>query len=58
MKSNLVDIACLIEKETEKAYLIDDGVNQAWVPKSMVEYDNDEKVMTMPESLAIEKELI
>ncbi len=74
MKSNLIDIACLIVHETAKAYLITDGGSgehidlltgevssrekRVWVPKSLVEWDPDTKTMTMPEHLAADRGLI
>lgn len=58
MKSDLVDIACEIKRETEKAYLIFDGDKEVWLPKSQVEWDQDAKTMAMPEWLATEKGLI
>ena len=57
-KDKLCDIAGEIQVETEKAYRFFDGKTSVWVPKSQCEWDPDEKVMTMPEWLAIEKELI
>jgi RNase P/RNase MRP subunit p29 len=66
VKSDLVDISCTIVRETEKAVLIDDGTQQAWLPKSQVEIQYDGPmldgtpalVVTMPKRLAKEKELI
>lgn len=61
MKSNLVDIACEIKVETKAAYLIDDGIKEAWLPKSQVELDfqhGKATVVTVPEWLAKEKGLI
>jgi hypothetical protein len=58
MKSNLVDIAGEVRGETQLAYRFFDGENTVWLPKSNCEWDADTKVMTMPEWLAQEKELI
>lgn len=74
MRSDLVDIACIIIRETDKAYCVnDDGVGkhvdifsgkvetrekEVWLPKSQCEWDPDSKVMTMPEWLAKDKDLI
>jgi hypothetical protein len=44
--------------ETEKAYRFYDGKVTVWLPKSQCEWDDLEKVMTMPEWLAKDKELI
>lgn len=57
MKSDLIDIACELKHETAKAYLINDGMKDVWLPKSQVEH-NDDNTFTMPEWLAKEKGLI
>lgn len=60
----LIEIACIVTKESAAAYLItDDGVKQHWVPKSQVEWHAPDPgkqagVMVMPEWLAREKGLI
>lgn len=57
----LIDIACLIRHETDKAYLVDVGEKEpVWLPKSMVEmFDhNSGPIVTMPHWLAKEKGLI
>ena len=56
-KREVIDIAAQIKAETEKAFLLDDGVHTAWVPKSQVQ-ENDDGTFTMPEWLAKEKEFI
>jgi len=60
MKSDLVDIACFVRMETPRAYLINDGHREVWVPKSQCEVERGDKtsICTMPEWLAKEKELI
>lgn len=60
MKSNLVDIACMIRHETERAWLIDHGgKDPVWIPKSQAEIDEDHgTILTLPEWLAKEKGLI
>lgn len=57
MTEKLIDIACVILNETEKAYRINDGAKIEWVPKSQVENNNDGSI-TMPEWLAKEKGFI
>lgn len=57
-KSDLIDIAAEIKRETEKAYYIDDGANQLWLPKSQCEWNQDDGTFTMPEWLAKDKGLI
>ena len=59
----MVTIACKIKRETEKAYLINDGgKNDVWVPKSQVKFEpsdaKDEGEMEMPEWIAKDKGLI
>lgn len=54
----MVDIAGNIEGETDLAYRFFDGTIVVWLPKSQCEWDEDGKVMTMEEWLAIEKGLV
>ena len=60
MKSDLVDIACQLKHETAKAWLINDGTKDVWIPKSQseIEGDADRCVITIPEWLAKDKGLI
>lgn len=58
MKSDLVDMAGEIQGETDKAYRFYDGDRTVWLPKSLCEWDVDDKTMAMPEWLAKDKELI
>ncbi len=53
----LIDVAAELRHETDKAFLLSDGDKQVWVAKALVE-DNGDGTFTMPEWLAIEKELI
>ena len=55
--AKLCDIAAELRHETAAAYLIFDGDRKVWLPKSQVEHDGH-GVFTMPERLALEKELI
>jgi hypothetical protein len=55
--SKLVDVAADLRDETKMAFLLFDGRRQVWVPKSMVE-NNGDGTFTLPEWLAIEKDLI
>lgn len=60
-RRELVDIPCLLKRETDKAYLIDAGEKDpVWVPKSQCEYHKEgrNEIVTMPEWLAQEKGLI
>lgn len=55
-RNELVDIEADLVHETDLAYLISpDGKKKEWVPKSVVEYDKDEGIFTMPLRLAEEK---
>jgi hypothetical protein len=54
----LVDITGEIQGETELAYRFYDGIRIVWIPKSQCEWDQDSKTMTMPEWVALDKELI
>lgn len=56
-RSNLTDIAAKVVRETEKAWLIDDGAKQVWIPKSQAE-KNPDNTFTLPEWMALEKGLI
>lgn len=57
-RSDLIDIACELRGETEKAWRVFDGARTVWVPKSQCEFDADSGTLTMPEWLAKDKELI
>jgi hypothetical protein len=59
-KSDLVDISgeVIDSAGTEKAFRFYDGKIYVWLPKSLCEWDEEGKEMTMPEWLAKEKELI
>jgi len=52
----LVDIEVELRHETDAAYLVNDGGESVWVPKSQCELDGS--TLTLPEWLAMEKELI
>ena len=58
--AEIVDIAgeLVPPGQTEKAYRFFDGARTVWLPKQFCEWDENDKVMTMPEWLAKEKELI
>jgi hypothetical protein len=51
-----VEIEAELIRETELAYLINDGEIECWVPKSLTEHDGES--FTMPEWLAQEKGLV
>ena len=50
-KEALVDIACEVIGQTDKAYKVFTGDKVEWVPKSQVE-NNGNGTMTMPKWLA------
>jgi hypothetical protein len=57
-ENRLVDIAAEKLGETAAAYRIFDGTKVEWVPKSQVDYNEDDGIFTMPMWLAKEKEFI
>lgn len=58
--SKLIDIACEIRHETDKAVLIADGDREVWLPLSQCEVYRERtgSIVTLPEWLAKEKGLI
>lgn len=74
MKSDLVEIACKVVEERDKAVAIADGTEEEvvdgrtgeirtrqkwhWLPKSQVEVYAEDGIVKMPEWLAHEKGLI
>lgn len=62
-RSNLVDIAVVLSRETEKAWLLDHGGKEAaWVPKSQAELepnrDGKTHTLTVEQWLAEEKGMV
>ena len=57
MKIRLYDFAGEKRRETERAFLIFDGTKEIWFPKACTE-DNGDGTFTVPEWLAIEKEIV
>ena len=58
---DLVDVTCKLKHETKAAWLISDGDRDVWLPKSQCELElgkNMVCIVTLPEWLAVEKELI
>ena len=55
---DLIEIAGDVEGETKLAYRFFDGDRHVWLPKSQCEWDPIAHIMTMPEWLAVEKELV
>ena len=57
-KSNLIEVAGEVRRETAKAVLWYDGAREVWLPKSMIDIDEDEGTVALPEPLAFDKGLI
>ena len=55
---DLVDLAGELRGETERAWRFFDGERTVWLPKSLCEWDERDRVMTMPEFVALEKGLL
>lgn len=57
-----VEVLAEIRRETDLAWLVDDGVVQVWLPKSQVDLEdfdeNGHALFRVPEWLAEAKELI
>ena len=53
----IVDLELELLHETNGAYRVTDGKTTTWLPKSQVQ-NNGDGTFTMPEWLAIEKELV
>jgi len=57
-----VDVAVTLERETDRAYLVNEGHKSVWVPKSQVTLNFDKngvvETITLPEWLAFDKGLI
>lgn len=58
MSQETITIEATLLHETPRAYRINDGKREAWLPKAEVEYDPDEETFTMPEWLAMDRGLI
>lgn len=54
MKAEPFDFAADLKHETEKAFLVNDGAKDHWLPKQFTE-QNPDGTFTIPEWLAIEK---
>ena len=63
MSNKLIEVAVTILHETVMAFLVDDGINQVWLPKSQIKDHEDISIgetleIEIPEWLAIDKEII
>lgn len=52
------EIAGEIRDETDRAWLFHDGARNAWLPRSLCEWDADTKTMDLPLWLAKKRGLI
>jgi hypothetical protein len=59
-EQRLVDIQGVVLHQTDMAYFFrsDDAGAGEWLPMSQCEWDKGEQIMTMPEWLAVEKDLV
>ena len=61
MGHKLVEVSVLILHTTDYAFLVTDpkgnGAKRVWLAKSLVDYDETDKIMTMPDWLFTDKEL-
>ena len=64
-RSDLVEIAGVVRRETDAAWLFHDGFRECWLPKSLCDWEPkrtgavlDNGVMTMPEWLATKEGFI
>lgn len=58
MRSELHDIPVQLIHETEKAWLVNDGTKEAWVPKSIAEMEQNRDgtwTLTAPQSILKQK---
>ena len=53
-----VEIAGELRGETPRGFRFFDGDREVFLPKSLVVWDGDAEVMTMPEWLAIDRRLV
>lgn len=59
MKKELIDLECILEHETDKAWLFDFGeAEPVWVPKSIGSYEHHEDFVTVPLWFAKDKGLV
>ena len=62
---NIITLNCTVKHETEKAYLIEADMGEAWFPKSAVEVERgrgcasgEPDTVQLPEWMAIDKGII
>ena len=55
-EEDVVELELDYVTESHKAYLVSDGDKEVWLPKSYCKRDG--KVFTIPEWMAVEKELV
>jgi len=52
---DIIEISGEVQGDSDKAYRFYDGKKTEWIPKSQCEWDTKDKIMQMPEWLAIDK---
>lgn len=59
-QKELLDFNVLLVHETEKAWLINEGTKEIWIPKSIGELVREDKIwiLTIPDFVAKDKGLI
>ena len=55
--SKLHDFEAELKHETANAYLVNDGDNDYWLPKKLIE-NNGDGTFTIPEWLAVDKGIV
>ncbi len=62
MRSDLIKLDVDLLHETELAYLVDNGDDEFWIPKSVCELglsdDGTHHILELPEKIAVNKGLI
>lgn len=60
-RNDMIEIACICERETDLAVLLNDGTRSEWFPKSQLESwpdEGEDGIAEIPEWLAEDKEFI
>lgn len=54
-RSDIIDVEAVVLHRTNHAALVTDGTVREWLPLSLIEVDEDDEIVSMPEWLAVEK---
>jgi hypothetical protein len=57
-RDKIIDLEAELIHETDRAWLLGINGEEVWLPKSLVEYNEQDKVVTLPERIAIDKGLV